>query len=190
MARAQIPRLAEYFYLVPTIGDNAVTVQADNTDARRVAKTFRVGARPADASGRATVWGSLVPTRRTALRWTDYVETVAASSDPAAAWLLRRSEYPDPDRFLFESMIVVQQPLPAIESFYDVDTTSITAEFPAGPNLTITRTGTSPRGITKPVTYHQITAHERGAYDIDLLIIIAVRKIIYINTANGNVISN
>lgn len=178
MARAEIPRLAEYVYLAPTLGSRALGSPP------RVTDLFQLGIRPVDSAAlfnnKPTVWGSLIPCRRTAVRFTDYVETVAASASALAAWVVRRSSYPDPDIFLFERQVLVTQPIPPIEQFYERSINPIVGQFADGTTGSIPRAGTSP-SQARPTAYHEIVATERGAYDIDLLVLITERKTVNIS---------
>lgn len=178
MARAEIPRLAEYVYLAPTLGSRALGSPP------RVTDLFQKAIRPVDsaafANSKPTVWGPLVPCRRTAVRFTDYVETVAASASALAAWVVRRSAYPDPDIFIFERQVLVTQPIPPIELFYERSINPIPGQLADGTIVNIPRAGTAPH-LVRPTVYHEIVATERGAYDIDLLVLITERKTVNIS---------
>ena len=178
MARAEIPRLAEYVYLAPTLGSRALG------NPPRVTDLFISGIRPADSaalfSGKETVWGSPVPSRRTAVRWTDYVETVAASSSALGAYVVRRSQYPNLDQLIFERTLLIIPPIPPIELFYEPSIKSIPGIFADKTTGTIMRTGIA-QHLVRPTVYHEIVATERGAYDIDLLVLITERKIVNIS---------
>lgn len=178
MARAEIPRLAEYVYLAPTLGSRAAGSPPRITD------LFTTAIRPVDAAtlfnNAPTIWGPPIPSRRTNVRFTDYVETVAASASALGAYVVRRSQYPSPDDLIFERTLLIIPPIPPIEKFYEPSIKSIRGVLANGQAGTITRTGTSP-SIVRPTVYHEIVATERGAYDIDLLVLITERKTVNIS---------
>lgn len=176
MARAEIPRLADHVYLAPTKGPNAVGTT--------VTELFKRGIRPADSQlyfgGKDTVF-KRTPARQTAARWTDYVQSVAATAAPRSAWLVRRSAYPDPDIFTFEITMLIVPPIPPIELFYTPAVTSINVTNIDGTTGTIPRAGTADPRAARPTPYHEIVAWERGAYDIDLMVLITERKEVLIS---------
>lgn len=177
MARAEIPRLADHVYLAPTLGPNAVSQQ--------ITGLFTYAMRPDDANGRETVF-KRIPTRQTAARWTDFIQTVAASLAPRAAWLARRSQFPDPDIFTYERTLLIIPPIPPIENFYTTAVTQISARFPQGPPAIVPRAGISSGRFVRPTPYHAVVGWERGSYDIDLFVIVTERREVLVSPRSSS----
>ena len=123
--------------------------------------------------------------RRTAVQFTDYAQTVAASSSPRSAWLVRRSQYPTPELFISQRYHLIIPPILPIEYFYRTSATEITTGRLAGDDktYTIARAGTQTL-VSVPATSYQVVAWEYGAYDIDLMVLITERVTTQVTT-NG-----